>query len=198
MSQLPITLQSDDVTLMNQVAAKDRQAFEILYRRYYQRLYGYLFKLLQRQDIVEEVINDVMMVVWNDAARFHHRSKPSTWIFGIAYNKGRKAFARFARSDRALPSPEPSQADDPERSLSRKEMMQALAQALQTLSPDHRSVIELAFIEGLSYQEIAEIAECPVNTVKTRMFHARRRLEQHLATLDVHPDLLRHDTQEER
>ena len=106
MSQPPATSQSDDVTLIDQVAVKDRQAFEVLYQRYYQRLYGYLFKLLQRQEMVEEVINDVMMVVWNDAARFRHRSKPSTWIFGIAYNKGRKAFVRFARSAREAPSPE--------------------------------------------------------------------------------------------
>ncbi len=188
MSQLPTTSPSDDVTLINQVAAKDRQAFEVLYRRYYQRLYGYLYKLLQRQEMVEEVINDVMMVVWHDAARFHHRSKPSTWIFGIAYNKGRKAFARLARSSGEVSSAEPEvvQNDNPECSLSRKETMQALAQALQTLSPEHRSVIELAFIEGFSYREIAEIVECPVNTVKTRMFHARKRLEQYLATLDVH------------
>ncbi len=138
--------------------------------------------------MVEEVINDVMMVVWNDAARFHHRSKPSTWIFGIAYNKGRKAYARLIRLDsEASPSaPERAQGDNPEHALSRKEIMQALTQALQALSPEHRSVIELAFIEGFSYREIAEIVECPVNTVKTRMFHARKRLEQHLATLDVH------------
>lgn len=74
----------------------------------------------------------------------------------------------------------------PERSLARKETMQALSQALQALSPEHRSVIELAFVQGFSYREIADLIECPVNTVKTRMFHARRQLEQHLAALDMH------------
>ncbi len=84
------------------------------------------------------------------------------------------------------PGQDQVQNDDPEYSLSRKETLQALTQALRALSPEHRSVIELAFIEGFSYREIADIVECPINTVKTRMFHARKRLEQHLATLDVH------------
>ncbi len=187
MSQSPPISQPDDTALINRVAANDRQAFEVLYQRYYQRLYGYLLKLLRRQEMVEEVINDVMMVVWNDAAKFRHHSKPSTWIFGIAYNKGRKAFAQIARSAWEEPPPEftGTDCDNPERALNRKEQMQALAQALQALSPEHRSVIELAFIQGFSYQEIADIVECPVNTVKTRMFHARRRLEQHFATLGM-------------
>lgn len=179
--------QDDDLALIQRVVAQDRQAFETLYQRYYQSLYGYLIKMLHRPELVEEVLNDVMLVVWKDAARFSHKSRLSTWIFGIAYNKGLKAFQKASRQSPSPPERPPvaTNSDSPEQALMQQETRAALTQALQALSPEHRSVVEFAFYHGFSYSEIAEMMECPVNTVKTRMFHARRRLGQLLGQYDI-------------
>lgn len=169
----------DDAELMRRVVAKDRQAFEVLYHRYYARLFGYVVKFLKRRELVEEVVNDVMLIVWTNAGRFNQTSRVSSWIFGIAYHRVLKALGNVTLSPPEL-SPEAlglRQADDPEDAMHRQELRHTLGRALQALSPEHRAVIELTFYHGLTYQEIAEIVDCPVNTVKTRMFHARRRLE---------------------
>lgn len=177
----------DDHSLIQRVAAKDRHAFEAFYRRYYPRLFGYLMKIVKRPEIVEEVINDVMVVVWTNASRFNYSSRLSTWVFGIAHNKALKALQRVAEKPVDLPSNMLTwhDPDDPERTVGRQELRRVLAEVLQALSPDHRAVVELTFYHGFSYPEIAEIMDCPVNTVKTRMFHARKRLEELLPRLGI-------------
>jgi len=183
---------SDDETLLlRRVAGKDRRAFEALYHLYYRRLFAYLFKLTRRVDVVEEVLNDVMLAIWSGAAGFDGRSRPSTWIFGIAYHKALKALARrpapaqeIDRGEESGP-PEAVDADEPESLLARRELAGTLGRALHALSAEHRAVVELTYFYGRSYQEIAEIVGCPVNTVKTRMFHARRRLRELLPGLGV-------------
>jgi RNA polymerase sigma factor (sigma-70 family) len=179
--------EDDDITLIRRVAVKDRQAFEILYHRYARRLYGYLSKFLRQPEVVEEVLDDIMLVVWQNASRFDYTSRLSTWIFGIAYHKVLKARTRAAKeSTDVLPeTPEWSDQDDPEGIMARQELGYTLARALEALSPEQRAVVELTFYHEYSYQEIATITKCPVNTVKTRMFHARRRLAQLLAGLGI-------------
>src|SRR5262245_19495587 len=86
--------EDDDLLLIRRVAAHDRQAFEALYYRYARRLAEYLSKLLKQQEILEEVVDDVMLVVWRNATRFDSTSRVSTWIFGIAHNKAMKALSR--------------------------------------------------------------------------------------------------------
>src|ERR1700709_2205716 len=86
----------EELSLLRRVADADKKAFETLYHLYYRRLFAYLFKLTRRGDLVEEVLNDVMFAIWTGAARFDGRSRPSTWIFGIAYHKALKALARQA------------------------------------------------------------------------------------------------------
>ena len=88
----PVT---SDNELIARVGAKDLQAFEKLYRIYQPRLVRFLANLLQRPQLVEEVLDDTMMVVWQTADRFRGASKPSTWIFAIAYRKALKARSRW-------------------------------------------------------------------------------------------------------
>jgi len=174
---------SDELTLLRRVATKDRKAFEALYNLYYRRLFGYLLKLTRR---AEEVLNDVMLAIWKGAASFDGRSRPSTWIFGIAYHKGLKALARRpAEVDGDSEGPEPVDRDEPESLAARRELAGVLGRALGSLSPEQRAVVELTYYYGLAYPEIAEIVGCPVNTVKTRMFHARRRLKELLPGMGV-------------
>lgn len=179
----------EDLVLMRRVAARDRQAFEMLYQRYARRLAGYLTKLLHQQELVEEVLDDVMLVVWQNAARFDPTARFSTWLFGIAHHKAMKAWGRSANKPLPLPPLRPdeeSDQDNPENILTTQELGRTLVQALASLSPEQRAVVELTFYHACSYQEIAEITGCPVNTVKTRMFHARRRLAQYLEALGLH------------
>lgn len=177
----------DELSLLRRVATKDRKAFEALYNLYYRRLFSYLFKILRRAELVEEVLNDVMLAIWRSASGFDGRSRPSTWIFGIAYHKGLKALARqpAAESGDDETSPEPVDGEEPESLFARQELAGTLGRALHALPAEQRAVVEMTYFFGLSYQEIAEIAGCPVNTVKTRMFHARRRLRKLLPTLGI-------------
>jgi len=177
--------EADDYSLIRRVAGHDRQAFEVLYRRYARRLAGYLGKFLQQPELVEEVLVDVMLVVWQNAARFNYQSRLSTWIFGIAYHKALKAMSHSARPEPLPQSPAWNEDDDPAVMLSRQEQERAITEALESLSPAHRVVVELTFYHARSYQEIATITGCPVNTVKTRMFHARPRLANALTSLDL-------------
>ena len=176
---------NDELVLLRKVALKDRKAFEALYHLYYRRLFGYLLKLTRRADLVEEVLNDVMLAVWKGAAGFDGRSRASTWIFGIAYHKALKALARRPLEPDEPEGPEPVEADEPESLAARRELAGVLSQALGALPAEQRAVVELAYYYGLPYQEVAEIVGCPVNTVKTRMFHARRRLKEMLPKLGV-------------
>ena len=177
----------DDFTLIRLVATRDRQAFELLYHRYARRLYRYLAKFLRQPESVEEVLDDVMFVVWQNAERFDYTSRLSTWIFGIAYHKALKALARAPEeSHGTLPDvPGDSNRDDPAEVMTRRELGHTIARALRALSPQQRAVVELTFYQEYSYGEIAAITKCPVNTVKTRMFHARRRLAPLLAKMGL-------------
>jgi RNA polymerase sigma-70 factor (ECF subfamily) len=175
--------------LLRRVAAKDRVAFEELYHRYYPRLFGYVFRLTRRADLVEEVLNDAMLAIWTHAARFAGRSRPSTWIFGIAHHKALKALGRLRPHQQAT-GEEPRDSDaleplGPDSLLDRRELRGLLGQALRRLSTEQRAVVELTYFHDFSYQEIAQILDCPVNTVKTRMFHARRRLRDLLPLFGV-------------
>lgn len=159
--------------LLAAVARRDRQAFAELYRIYQPRLYGYLKRMVASQTLVEEIVDDVMFVVWTDARKFRGQAAVSSWIFGIAYRRALNALRKEGRFQAPLVR-EMETAAAPEGPSADFELVCA---GLAELSPDHRQVIELTYFCGFSYQEIAEVAGCPVNTVKTRMYHARRRLK---------------------
>jgi RNA polymerase sigma-70 factor (ECF subfamily) len=180
---------ADDLELLRAVADQDRSAFEDLYRRYYRRVCGYVLRVARRPEMVEEVVNDTLFTVWQSAGRFDGRSRVSTWVLGIAYRKTLKALSRRdARTSSLEESGVPDPLVDPaaERQVARHELRGSLTRALAELSADQRAVLELAYFHDLSCAEIAEIVDCPVNTVKTRMFHARRKLRDRLPELGIH------------
>lgn len=173
--------ETDDLVLIDRVARGDRVAFDLLFRRYGPRLRRFLERTTQRPHLIDEILNDTMLVIWRKAGSFDVRSKVSTWILGIALRRGLKARERAARVP-FLDQGEPTEpTTGPDEHLSRKELRADLDRALESLSPEHRAVVELTHFEGYSYPEIATILGCPVDTVKTRMFHARRRLRALLA-----------------
>ena len=168
----------EEVALISQIVRGDVAAFEALFRRYYPRLRRFLEQMTRRPQLVDEILNDTMLVVWRKAATFNQRSKVSTWIIGIALRRSLKAVARFDEAIDFDPDAATIPAESgPEGQLLRQEMRARLSDALRALSVEHRTVIELTYYDGYTYREIAAIVGCPVDTVKTRMFHARRRLK---------------------
>lgn len=166
-----------EVALLARIEQGNREAFAQLYRAYFPRLTRFLDRLTRDPALIEEVINDTMLVVWQKAAAFSHTSKVSTWIFAIAYRKALKALAGrdYPAEDSSEEEPD-SAAAQPEAAFSRHQLQQQVAQALDSLPAAQRTVVNLAYYHDMGYDEIASIMDCPVNTVKTRMFHARGRL----------------------
>lgn len=178
-----------DLALIHRIAKHDREAFEVLYRRFYPRLYHFLRHLLRREEIVCEILNDVMIVVWQKAATFEGRSKPSTWILGIAHKKAMKALARLSRAPRPVAPEVVDALEDPEPAdeRARRDLIMVLQSALEGLSAEQRVVVELTCHYGYSYKEIARLTGVPMNTVKTRMFYARKRLREVWPGQEVEP-----------
>jgi len=173
---------ADEATLVDRIAGRDGAAFELLYRDYRPRLRRFVERVTRRPQIVDEVLDDTMLVVWRRAGSYNLRSKVSTWIFGIAYRRALKALKRLDEPvDAEVSERYDPDAAGPEDTLLAREERVRIARALRALSAEHRAVIELTYYEGRSCADIAEVMRCPVSTVKTRMFYARRRLRMLLA-----------------
>jgi len=162
--------------LLERIATRDRDAMHEFYLLYYRRLARFLRRLTRHHDLVDEIVNDTFVVVWQKAGDFRGDSRVSTWIMGIAYRRGLGLLRAKYRADErmVLPTTEDQQPRDPV--AEQTGLAELLARALESLSPDHRAVLELTYYLGHSCSEIAAIMDCPVNTVKTRMFHARNKL----------------------
>jgi len=163
-----------ELALLARIAARDAQAMHELYHLYHRRLARFLMRMTSRYDLAEEVINDTFWVVWQHAADFRGASQLSTWIFGIAYRRALKTLKRVRPE---VPAEEGEGLEQVEEPWLQAELREWLGVALGKLPHEQRMVLELAYHVGHSCEEIAVIMECPVNTVKTRMFHARRKLK---------------------
>ncbi|MEX2496808.1 MAG: RNA polymerase sigma factor [Woeseia sp.] len=163
--------------LLRRIVQRDRSAIAELYRLYHARLFKFVFRLTHSYSVADELVNDVMLLVWQNAASFRGDSRASTWIFGIAW---RQAMRRASRGKNA--HLQPARADEPARDdradIERRDWVW---RGLRKLPQAQQLTTVLVFYYGLSYLETAEITHCSVNTVKTRMFHARRKLREYLA-----------------
>lgn len=178
---------ADDLALLHRIAQGDAEALRALYEAQHARLWRYLwYALAGDAGLVEEVLQDVFVAVWQAAATYQGTAQPTTWLFQIAHN--RAANARRARERHADVVPLVSDAaateaggmaggDLEEAVLTRL----ALGEALHHLAPHHQAVLNLFFYQGFSLQEIAQILGVPVGTVKSRINHARRAMAQAMA-----------------
>jgi len=170
----------NDQALLARVILHDRDAFRELYIAYHRRLSRFLMRLTRQHEVIEEVINDTLWIVWKQAATFRNESQVSTWIMGIAYRRTLKALRQSGNrqvvdiDDTILVAPDHYAAD---------ERNEWILRGLNQLPLEQRLVLEFAYDMGHSCEEIAAIMDCPVNTVKTRLFHARRKLR------DILPEL---------
>jgi RNA polymerase sigma-70 factor, ECF subfamily len=174
-----------DSALLLAIAAGDRRALEELYLSFHRRLARFLSRFTPRYENVEEIINDTFLVVWQSAKDFRNASQVSTWIIGIAYRTALKSFRRQKNHAGARSLDDyPEQTVDPTLDA---EVHDWLNHGLSRLPMEQRLTLELAYHMGHSLEEIAAITDCPVGTVKARMFHAREKLRQYLPALSGAP-----------
>jgi RNA polymerase sigma-70 factor (ECF subfamily) len=167
-----------DETLIGQIARGDRLAMQVLFARHHVRIYRFVLRVVRDEMAAEDVIGEVFLDVWRQASRFEGRSAVSTWLIAIARFKALSLLRK--RRDDALDEEtaeaieEPS--DDPELALQKHDKGERLRQCLGGLSRQHREIIDLVYYHEKSVEEVAQIVGIPENTVKTRMFYARKKL----------------------
>ena len=176
---------SSDLGLVERVAKGDTQALEELYIRYSPVLYTYLFHLVYEEPIAEELIQEVFIAVWKSAFRFRKSAAVKTWLFQIAHHLGvswlrrKKLYIEYVQNIEQDPLPNMDEV------LQEQWIKKVVSTALRRLSVEHRAVLELTYYYGLSYEETAEIVQCPIGTVKSRISYARRNLDHILRAAGV-------------
>lgn len=164
-----------DVDLVERVARRDQAAFAELYRRFSGMLLSFLSGLLSDGAAAEDLLQEVFLAVWKGAGRFRRMASVKTWLFNIAYKQG----ISWLRKRRELPLADfehlPASGNPEQNALDRVDR-EVLLQAFNQLSPQHRSVLELVLYYEMSYAEVAQVLECPVGTVKSRLSYARRQM----------------------
>jgi len=171
-----------ELELLRRIVLRDRDAFRELFLMYHRRLARFLMRMSLSHETVEEIINDTLWTVWQKSADFRGASRVSTWIVGIAYRRALKSL-RQSRASRVPLTDEFTDMQSDVDVEGGNERTQWLERALAELPIEQRMVMEFAYLMGHSCEEIAEIMHCPVNTVKTRMFHAREKLRVSLPRL---------------
>ena len=169
---------SSDEMLIRRIAEGDQLAMRTLFGRHRVALYRWLLRLVGDEALAEDLLSDVFLDVWRQAAAFEARSSVSTWLLAIARYKALSARRRRtdAELDEKVASRVADTADDLEVALQKKTRGELLRRSLTRLSPEHGEVIDLVYFHGKSIKEVVEILGIPEATVKTRMFYARKKL----------------------
>ncbi len=179
--------QSCDSELLDRIADNDKLAMRVLFARHNVSVYRFVCRIVGDGALAEDVVSEVFVDVWRSARRFDGNSKVSTWILGIARFRALSALRR--RKDDALDDATaeaiPDTADNPEVASQKSDRVAILRECMSHLSRAHREIIDLVYYHEKSVDEAAEIVGIPTNTVKTRMFHARKRMSELLRQAGV-------------
>ena len=169
---------ASDEVLIRRIAGGDQLAMQTLFVRHRVALYRWLLRLVGDEALAEDLLSDVFLDVWRQAAKFEARSSVSTWLLAIARYKALSARRRRidAELDEEVPVIIADPADNPELVLQKKNQTELVRHSLARLSPEHGEVIDLVYFHGKSVKEVAEIVGIATATVKTRMFYARKAL----------------------
>jgi RNA polymerase sigma-70 factor (ECF subfamily) len=167
----------DDSELVQAVGAGDRRAMRALYEQYNNAIFAFAVSRCGNPELASDCVHDTMLDVWRTADRFSGKSSVKTWLFAIARNKLVDALRKRGKlSFVETPPDSEDTAPNPEAAAIAAAEKAQLHACLEGLSANHRSAIRLAFLEDLTYPEIAEIEAVPVGTIKTRIFHAKQAL----------------------
>lgn len=181
-NKLDVSDAEDSVLLKRIAEQQDRQALAELYERYRLAIGSFLRRKLRDAKLIDEVYNDVMFTVWQKADSFRGEAKVSTWLFSIAYRTCLSQSRKEARHTEQIASEQALDELSDHSTHESSNAVENLRVALSDLSENHRNAVELAYYYGHSISEIALIVDCPENTVKTRLYHARQQLKQQLQT----------------
>ena len=178
--QAPAAPTTSDEALLQRMAAGDRLAMQVLFARHNVRVYRFVSRLVGNAAVAEELTNEVFLDVWRQAGRFEGRSTVSTWMLAIARFKALSTLRRRPDEELAEEAAEAIEdpADDPEVALEKKCRSALIQKCLTGLTADHRQIIDLVYYHEKSVDEVAAIVGIPANTVKTRMFYARKKLAE--------------------
>ncbi len=185
-SSTPAIDDVDDQTLLTLISSGDRDAFTVLYRKYQPRLLYYCTRVLKGDvALAADIVDDALFDVWRSAGKFEGKSKASTWIHSIAHNKLvsylRKNSDSRLDKDLLQISLEDSNVATPDELIQDEDLNAVLVRHMGSLSAEHREILELAYFRELPVKTIANMLKISENTVKTRMFHARKRM-RHILT----------------
>jgi RNA polymerase sigma-70 factor (ECF subfamily) len=178
---------TSDELLIGRIASGDRLAMQVLFARHHVRVFRFVLRLVRDESVAEDLISEVFFDVWRQAGRFEGRSAVPTWLLAIARFKALTALRR--KPDEALDEEAAEaiedQSDDPEVVLAKKDKSAVIRKCLMGLSAEHREIIDLVYYHEKSVEEVAQIVGIPENTVKTRMFYARKRLAELLKAAGI-------------
>jgi len=167
-----------DETLIRQIASGNKLAMRALFARHQVKVYRFALRIVRDTGLADDVVSETFIDAWQHADRFEGRSSVSTWLLGIARHKALTVAQRRPTEsldcDTAQNAVDP--AHDPEAALGQKDTGSVIRRCLQALSPEHAEIIDLVYYQEKSIKEIVDILGIPDNTVKTRMFYARKRL----------------------
>jgi len=178
---------TSDVALLRSISAGDKHAMQTLFACHNVRVFRFLLRFVADRAAAEDLVSEVFLDVWRQAGRFKGRSQVTTWLLAIARYKALSTLQRRSieelGEDVAAAIEDPQ--DNPEVMNQNRQTSEILLNCLTQLSPAHREVIDLVYYHEKSIDEVAEITGIPPNTVKTRMFYARKRIAELMAAQGI-------------
>ncbi len=195
----------EDIGKVEAFLAGDESAFEFLFDKYRERVYRVALRFVHNREDALEVTQEVFVRVYKSVDRFKTDAKFFTWLYRIAVNRAidftRRRKSRLATEvDQTFLEAQGTQTPgrnapvDPEESAQNKELGEQLSEAVDSLPDKHRAVFILHAKENLSYKQIAEVVDCNIGTVMSRLHYARKKLQEHLRRLGVDPPSRRQTT----
>ena len=176
-----------DEDLLKRIAAGDRLAMRVLFARHRLRLHRFVLRMVRDETVAEDAVSDTFLDVWRQAGDFEGKSQVSTWLTSIARFKALSALRRRREAglDEEFAAGIEDEADTPEVISQKLDKSAAIRLCMDRLSADHREVLDLVYYHEASVEEVAEIVGIPEGTVKTRLFHARKKLAELLKAAGI-------------
>jgi len=171
-----MTDQEQDSDLIRRMISGDENALRELYAVYGQRLHAYALRLTNDPAAAEDVTQDALVTAWRTARKFRGEGRLIAWLLGIVHHNALKSLRHPSQPLDVVEETVPEANASPEEQVQAGEMKRWIRQGLESLSTEHRAVLELVFYQGLSLNEVAEVCKCPLGTVKSRLSYARQHL----------------------
>jgi RNA polymerase sigma-70 factor (ECF subfamily) len=178
---------ADEASLIGRIAAADATAMRALFARHQVRVFRFVLRHVRNEAVAEEITNEVFLEVWRSAGSYAGASSVATWILSIAHHRAVSSLRKRREEswDEEAAAELPDAGDNPEEAAQKADKALILRRCIAALSPEHRGIIDLVYYHEMSISEASEVLQIPENTVKTRMFYARKRLSELLQEAGV-------------